>query len=104
MVEKLQIHAPEKLQLVNEQKEPYFKYATGNFSSFSKHGFTFVDINPDGYARATGMIDAGVTKEEAIELFAKTVANANKLEAQINAALAEFNELVASVEDAITVE
>lgn len=93
---------PEALEL-RKEKEVVFKVNMCYGASVSNYGVCFANENAEGYAQMTFMTDLE-TKEEVTEEYGVVIANLNKVEAKIEAALTKVTKLFDSVSDSIEVE
>lgn len=107
-LEKVGRYKPQALRLEDESGTPYFVILPGAFGSISNDGIVYGDTAPDGSEKAVVSIPLpgvpGKTAKEAVALtYGPAVANANKVEAQIDAALTEVNVMLAGVESSIVI-
>lgn len=85
-----------------------FNTELGIVGSISDDGIVYGDTAPDGSEKAVVSIPLpcvpGKTAKEAVALtYGPAIANANKVEAQIDAALAEVNAMLEAVESGIVI-
>ncbi len=100
--DKVRKFKPEALELRTEKGDVTFKVMLDE-GGVSKYGVSFDSVNKDEYLQLTMMTYAD-SKEDIIESYATILANINKVEDQVVAALDEVNALFASVERSIEVE
>ena len=107
-LEKVGSYKPQALRLEDENGTPYFVVLPSAFGSISDDGIVYGDTAPDGSEKAVVSIPLpcvpGKTAKEAVALtYGPAIANANKVEAQIDAALAEVNAMLEAVESGIVI-
>lgn len=98
------------LKLVDkETKDPYFAVMTGKDTQISKFGVVFTGANRDGYAECTGFFPKTSMSEEAKKEFLRdnlafAVNHINKIQEQIEEADVELQKVIATVDEAITIQ
>lgn len=100
--DKVKKFKPEALELKTEKGEVTFKVMLDE-GEISRYGVSFDSVDREGYAQLTIMTYVE-SKEDILDCYATILANINKVEAQVAAALDEVNALFASVEGSIEVE
>lgn len=101
-------YKPDAMRLTNEAGETQFCVLPGMFGSVEDGGIVYSDTAPDGSGEAVVSIPlptvVGKSAKEAVaETYGPIIANANKVEAQIEEALVEVNAMLAEVEAQIVV-
>ena len=107
-LEKVANYKPDAMRLTNEAGETQFCVLPGIFGSVEPNGIVYSDTAPDGSGEAVvsiplpTMVDKSA-KEAVAEVYGPIIANANKVEAQIEEALAEVNTMLADIKAQIVV-
>ena len=98
------------LKLVDkETKDPYFAIMVDNETQISKFGIVFTGANRDGYAECTGYFPKNSMSEtEKKEFLRDNLAYAvnylNEIQKQIEAEAVELQKVIATVDEAITIQ
>lgn len=102
-IKKVSKFAPAALVLLDEDKEVIFKVGLSERRQIGKYGVAFNSKNTAGSAELTVMTDLK-DKEAVTEEYGVIIANLQKVEAQVAAALEDVKAVFASVENNIEVE
>lgn len=105
---KVAMYKPEAMSLSDEAGFPYFSVMPGVRGDVKESGIAYSATAPDGSGKAVvsiglPVIDGMDAKAAVAAKYGPIIANANKVEAQIDAALDEVNTMLASVEAQIVV-
>ena len=102
---------PEATTLLDKDKEPIFGFSCGTAGSITKHGIVFDSTSPEGKL-ATTMLGEGNTvaapnqmerARSLTEQYGKTILLANRLEEQIEKALAAHQEEIATASESVEI-
>lgn len=105
-LEKTAAYMPEALMLKDDNGNVYFTLTPGVVGIAKHNNLTYSETAPDGSGKACLTLPrpAGDDAKKAVAaMYGPIIANANKVEEQVSAALAEVNAMLAAVEDQITV-
>ena len=108
-LEKVAAYKPEALQLKDkEDGHTYFAITPSSTYGYidGNKMLAYADVAPDGSGKAcltVGLPNGDDIKKAVAATYGPIIANANKVEAQVEEALAEVNAMLADVESQITV-
>lgn len=105
-LEKVARYKPSAMTLVDENKHIYFSIQPSSAGFIGGDFVSYANVAPDGSGKAcvTWALPSGDDVKRAIaKEYGPIIANANKVEAQIEAALAETNAMLADIEAQIVV-
>lgn len=101
-LEKVAAYKPESLTLKDKDGAMYFSVLPGSFGNIEAGNITYSETTPDGSGKACVTLPlptgTGDIKKIVAQAYGPAIANANKVEAQIDAALDEVNEMLTAVE------
>lgn len=105
-LEKVAAYKPEALQLKDKDGNAFFCVLPGTYGEIKAGMLIYNDVAPDGSGRAclTMPLPTGDDAKKAVAAkYGPIIANANKVEAQVDEALTEVNTMLADVEGQIVI-